>query len=563
MQGRIDVVRPDGLIEGWCWDEEAPETRLSVTVLIDGIEAGSALASLYREDLRLAKIGDGCHAFSFVTQTLPSSDKRTQNYTLAETESRRPFGEPLVVHNKAAISLDNRLIELETRNRFLASRLDEIVRHNERTSSAELFSVVGEFFARLAKDMQRGEPLSIDRRLGEITQAATNALAPLVFPVSEKAKMTILVQACVSLAQTHACLASLLRSGVGTVANVIVIDNGQVQDAVLLPSLVRGIRYVHTVASLTSEWMSAETTDHADWVLMLSGAAVVSEQFLPEMVAACVASTNAGAIGAHAARMGANGSLGGLFLVDGVLQDGANAKYPEAMANLDIVYPVHAISHYAAMFRRSALRSVGGLDVVFAEDLGAAVIDLCFRLRQAGWAVLADPLATIELQPAFDQESWISSGFGTTSHAAELLQARWFNSSVSHPPLYSGQAMVAGVAGEFNHELEAIRRLRQWGYSIEYLSVTGLGAEEVTDLRRAGAVLRLASDTGAASGPSDATLVYSATGSSNLEFRREGSEVLIGLAALEQFRTASSSSGITTDAEDFVANLPLRQVARL
>jgi len=563
MQGRIDVVRPDGLIEGWCWNDESPESRLNVTVLIDGIEAGSAVAAIYREDLRLAKIGDGCHAFSFVTQILPSSDKRTQNYTLIESESRRPFGAPLVVHNKEAISLDNRLLELETRNRLLTARLDELAEHDARTSSSELFSVVGEFFARLAKDIQHGEPLGIDRRLGEMAHAASQSLGLLVFPIPERPTMTILLQARTSLAQTHACLSALLRAGAGAVANIIVIDEAQAQDAVLLPSLVRGIRYVHTVAALTSEWAAAESTDQAEYILMLSGDALVSEHFLREILAALGANGKAAAMGAHAVRPGMRSTAGGLILNEGTLEDCATAGHPERHADLGAAYPAHAVSYQAAAFRRSAWRAVGGLDRAFEDDLGAAVIDLCFRLRQEGWSVLTDPLATVELQPSFGEENWISRGVGGNSHASELLRTRWFDVLVSHPPLYAGHAAVVGIPGEFKNELTAARKLREWGYSVQYLSAAGLHREEANDLRRAGVLATVANDIGKALASSGATLVYTEDASAALDFVPHGSQLLVGLSALEHSRAASSGTGLTSGAGSSVNDLHMRQVAGL
>lgn len=563
MQGRIDVVRPDGLIEGWCWDEESPESRLSVTVLIDGIEAGSGLAALYREDLRLAKIGDGCHAFSFVTQSLPSSDKRTQNYTLVETNSRRPFGTPLVVHNKEAVSLDNRLIELETRNRLLAARLDELTQQDARTASSEMFAVVGDFFARLADDMRRGEPLGVDRRLGEIAQTAAKRLGLLTFPRPERPTMTILVDACTTLAQTHACLASLLRSGAGAVANIVVIDAGQSQDVVLLPSLVQGIRYLHTVAGITAEWAAAESADQTEWILMLSGAAVVSDNLLEEIAAAFIANSGAAAVGAHAVRSGVQVSGGGLLLVDGTLKDCAQTGHSERRTNLNIVYPAHALSSQAVAFRRSAMRAVGGLDCAFEDDLGAAVIDLCFRLRQQGWSVLASPSATVELQPAFGEQCWISRGISGNSQAAELLRTRWFDVLASHRPLYSGHATVVAVQGEFKNELRAVRLLREWGYSVEYLAEVAVPEDDAKDLRHAGVVLTLTSDSQSALSAGGATLVYAAASTSQLDSRPEGSLAVVGLTALEQLRAVPNQSVVMIDADNVLDELRVRQVAGL
>jgi hypothetical protein len=554
MQGSIDVVRPDGLIEGWCWNEASPESRVSITVLIDGIEVGSCLAAQYREDLRQAKIGDGFCAFSFVTQSLPRTDKRTQTYTLIETESRVPIGSPLVVHNKEAISLDNRLIELETRNRLLTARLEEFAQREAQTSSSELFAVVGEFFTRLSKDMQQGEPLSIHRRLGDIVDTTTKAHRPIVLPVPEHPSMTILVQASTSLAQLHACLTSLQRAGVGSIASVVVIDSGQSHDVVLAPSVVRGIRYMRTVTDLTVEWADAKRAAGTDLVMMLSGTAIVSEDFLRDIVDAFSNNHNAGAIGGHALTPWAAACGGGLCMVDGALKDCVKAGHPEAKAELTGTYPAHALSYQAVAFRAAAVQKVGSLDAAFGDDLGAAVIDLCLRLRQSGWSVLAQPTATLELQSGFGEDAWMPRGLEGVSRAADLLRARWFDSPLPSPPLFIRHAAVLGVPGLFRDELVAVRRLREWGYSVEYVGPQHMAEEDERELRRAGVCITASEVVGATLRSCGATIIYAAASSAVLNSIPEGSRVVIGHMALNQAHES---------AEDFADDPPARQVAGL
>ena len=86
--------------------------------------------------------------------------------------------------------------------------------------------------------------------------------------------------------------------------------------------------------------------------------------------------------------------------------------------------PVHALGHKAVAFRRTALDAVGGLDAVFGNDLGAAVADLCFRLRQAEWWVVFLPRAiAVSATP-----NEIRSGSGH-SPAWGLMEQRWLRGS--------------------------------------------------------------------------------------------------------------------------------------
>jgi hypothetical protein len=65
MRGKIDLVTPEGLVEGWGWNELAPDEKLDVILLLDGVDVGGTRAMLYRDDLRKANIGDGLSTHQF------------------------------------------------------------------------------------------------------------------------------------------------------------------------------------------------------------------------------------------------------------------------------------------------------------------------------------------------------------------------------------------------------------------------------------------------------------------------------------------------------------------
>jgi len=67
VRGAYDLTG-DGCVTGWAQAESQPGVALTIAVKINGRWAAYGLANRYRQDLRDAGIGNGCHAFAF---TLP------------------------------------------------------------------------------------------------------------------------------------------------------------------------------------------------------------------------------------------------------------------------------------------------------------------------------------------------------------------------------------------------------------------------------------------------------------------------------------------------------------
>jgi hypothetical protein len=62
-RGHFDGIS-DGKALGWCKKNDGPE-KVELQIIANQIVVGTVLADIFREDLREAEIGDGCHAFSF------------------------------------------------------------------------------------------------------------------------------------------------------------------------------------------------------------------------------------------------------------------------------------------------------------------------------------------------------------------------------------------------------------------------------------------------------------------------------------------------------------------
>ncbi|MCI4679469.1 glycosyltransferase [Rhodoblastus acidophilus] len=63
--GRIELIY-GRKVEGWACDRSAPDVRVEVEVLCDGVRVGFACADRYRRDLFLAGAGDGRHGFEIL-----------------------------------------------------------------------------------------------------------------------------------------------------------------------------------------------------------------------------------------------------------------------------------------------------------------------------------------------------------------------------------------------------------------------------------------------------------------------------------------------------------------
>ena len=164
------------------------------------------------------------------------------------------------------------------------------------------------------------------------------------------------------------------------------------------------------------------------------------------------------------------------------------------------------------------------------------MVDVCFRLREAGWAVVSEPRAKVGL-PVRSAQAWAPPALSTPSSIiGDLLCQRWLNSSIAqHSPLVAGVAAIVAQVGEFRDELEAVCYLREAGYVVAYVSgERPVEAGDAKILKNAGAIIR--SKMGE-SGEAAPTLVFIASKNevaSALSGKTKKAKVVAGLADLKR-----------------------------
>lgn len=90
--GNLDLVDPDGVVEGWCWAPEHPESRRVLSLLIDGVEAARVICDEFRPDLVTAGVGDGAHAFLIVLPPEQRRSGQTCVISLRDTATQQMVG---------------------------------------------------------------------------------------------------------------------------------------------------------------------------------------------------------------------------------------------------------------------------------------------------------------------------------------------------------------------------------------------------------------------------------------------------------------------------------------
>ena len=103
LQGLIDKAIWTS-IEGWAWDPKTPRKRIRLELVEDGTQLAMAVAGEDREDLALAGIGDGRHAFRIkLTPGLLSEGRHVLHLRCAETGAIVP-GSPVVLESRRSRS---------------------------------------------------------------------------------------------------------------------------------------------------------------------------------------------------------------------------------------------------------------------------------------------------------------------------------------------------------------------------------------------------------------------------------------------------------------------------
>jgi hypothetical protein len=198
--------------------------------------------------------------------------------------------------------------------------------------------------------------------------------------------LTLCVDTRGSLQGLYGCLRAIHLTGLDEAAEIVLIDDGGSDEAALLPALVGNLRYwrLQPGQCLPEARNRAALPMARDYVAFLSAAARVTPDWLPQMRAAFAARPDCAVIGARLA-----GPDGGT-VVSGLLPDRTGRLADVEDVEADDPVPVAAVIDAAVILRGAVFTELGGFAAGFTEAR-AAMIDLCLRCWDAGYAVFYQP----------------------------------------------------------------------------------------------------------------------------------------------------------------------------
>jgi hypothetical protein len=380
LQCHIDEVHANGRVTGWCWDPGEPDRAVGLDVLANGIQAGTTLAGLFREDLRAAGKGSGHCAFSFfIPWNLVATAARI-DVSLLDSRTGLPAGDVVTLRRPQLDSAERRIDCLERQLKLLQG---ELLAADTRAAAARdcddvsaLFREVASFFQDLADGKQRGAMAGLKARLDETAAR----LAPVALAVPASPLVTILVLPDGGLDRLHACCAALHRAGADLSARIVVLDAGAAdgEDVILIHAAVHNLqtRRIGPNETINDALAGLDTR----YVALLPAHLTVAFGWLDRLVAGLETDPGA-ALLAGAVSFGGETPGPRLLAADSI-----NGLRAAGLTDAD------AVDALGVVLRLQAMLSLGGLDLSF-ESLAAQVLDLCLRLRAAGLRIAADETA--------------------------------------------------------------------------------------------------------------------------------------------------------------------------
>jgi glycosyltransferase involved in cell wall biosynthesis len=502
VKGSLEQVSADGVVTGWCWFPDEPRTHVTVRVLVDDEDAGVFTAGSYRLDLQEACIGRGDHALVAVLPWHLIADKRNCRIRLLEAESGQIIGSPFTLRRRGLLLVDQRVRDLEQQVGLLRMQLDEVGRSRAAgydQASRDLFRTIGTFFSRLGEAPIDDPHAALTADLRELLEGVTSRNRPLILASAGDPLATICIDGSASVDSLHICISALQAAKADRLADIVVVDDGNHEEAALLPALVRNLNYVRLPPgqSLLAGRNEIAMKARGTFTVFLSPEARVGERWLCTIDETFALEEGAAAIGSNILRDDGVLHHSGLMMdSDGRIREAhrpGDAGAPDNAA----MRAVDALGDFAVAIRTADFAAAGGFDLGFTST-AAATFDLCLRLRQQGRTVLLQPAASVHVPTVNSLGRGRSvTEPGIPDEDTHRLRAQWFGLTAQAPRSAQaiGHALIIDTmvphpdedAGSFatNAQMQILRRL---GYRVTFAAVGGTepDAAGVDRLRRQG-----------------------------------------------------------------------------
>lgn len=326
--------------------------------------------------------------------------------------------------------VDQRVRDLEQQIRLLRIQLSEVSQQRatgiDRTSR-ELFETVGTFFHRLAEAPVSDPGAALTADLRALLEDITSRHRPLSLATPVSPVATICIDGSAPIEALHGCLAALQAAAIDRMADIIVLDDGTVEEVALLPTLVRNLNYLRMPPgqSLTVGRNEAAMTARGSFFIFLSPDARPAEGWMQVIRETFAREERAAAVGSSVLREDGSPHPCGLLLgAGGRILDAQGSDDP-ALPNGGFMREVDALGDFAFAVRGTDFIRAGGFDLGFGSA-GAATFDLCMRLRRDGRTVLLQPSANVHLSARGGlDDSRIICDLALPDEDSRRLRARW------------------------------------------------------------------------------------------------------------------------------------------
>jgi hypothetical protein len=478
----LERVQEEGLVNGWCWDPDEPGRRVHLVVLVDGQVVGRTTADLFRDDLKTGGVGDGAHAFRFLLPWEVIADKSSAQVTLGDAETGLLLAASAIFRRHNVRPVEERLRDLERQMRLLTARLDDANRRASHDAAvvSGVLATIGAFFTRLSETALQAVPTALVPSLADLVDSARARLPPLSLTSVAHPQATFVITAAGTIDDVHACLTAIHAAELDADADIVLVDDGTLADAALLPALVANMRYwrLPPGQSLLEARNALARLAEIQWLVILSPTVRPTRAWWAAVMATFARHPDCAVLGTKLVRPDGTIGASGLKLDEyDRLRDfaqGELAAHPPS----DRLQAVIGVSDSAMVVRARSFLALGGFDASFT-DAGAAAIAFCLRCWEDGQRVLYQPAAELVMEGEAAPQPALAPAL-----AASLAQ-RWVHTphpAWPHPIGQApGQALV--LSGSANAEsgfdpAPTAAALLALGWDVHFAALPSLKAED-------------------------------------------------------------------------------------
>ncbi len=229
----------EGCLEGWCWYPDQPDTRATVELLLDGDVVRVVRATRLRPALRDLGMGDGHYGFRFLLPVVVSP--RGPRTVLELRERRLGTTVGRIVLGSGDPAREGRLDVAASVLATIAGTIDGFDLDQDRSAIIE---GLGRTLLHLAARSPGQRAFGLPGLQAGLHRLADLPSADLGWCTSPQ--LSVIVPAAGDIRDIAARLRGAIRMLRGVRTEFLLLDDGSVPLAMLLPTLLRGLRLVRT-----------------------------------------------------------------------------------------------------------------------------------------------------------------------------------------------------------------------------------------------------------------------------------------------------------------------------